>query len=389
MNICLLAPRFPYPQYGGDALRINEIAHYLKSKGHILTLVSFSDEEPPATEQASRLYDHIYYVRRRPRQSYFYSVIYFLLRRPMQCGYYHSKAYRKILSKAISEQQPDLYIAHLVRLTPYLERLGLQKQSIVEMTDALSRTYALSMNAEKGGLLKYVYYMEQRLIEKYEQHVIRTFPKIVLVSQADEDFLRAKSGGPAQSLCTLPNGVHCAPHISDRYDANRITFLGNMRTLQNQDAALYFANRIFPRVKEVFPSARFHIVGSLPPPKIQALASEDIVVSGFVDDLEAEIQQSALVVAPVRVAAGIQNKVLQAMACGVPVVLSELIAPAIPQLRDGENCIIAHDDDQFTAACLRLLQESTFRNTMAEQGYQMVRQHYDWSRKLEGYEELN
>ncbi len=388
MKICILTPRFPYPQYGGDVLRINEIARYLKSKGHTLVLVSLSDDATPDLETAEKLYDKVYFVRRKKLQSYLNALLFFVQRKPMQCGYYASADYEKLLRQVIADEQPDLYISHLLRMAPYLERLGLQRHSIIEMTDALSRTYAMSLNAKKGGLLKFVYHFEQRLMAQYEQYVIRTFPKTVLVSESDEAFLRERGCEDATSLYTYTNGVHCVDKISEDYDATRISFVGNMRTLQNQDAVLYFVHDIYPKIKKVLPDVKFHIVGSLPPPSIQTLVSDDIFVTGFVDDIEAEIQKSALIVAPVRVAAGIQNKVLQAMACGVPVVLSDLLCPAIPQLQDGVNCAVAHTEEDFSAACIKLLQDKQYRNDMAKCGYDMVIRHYSWDEKLSGYESL-
>lgn len=389
MKICILTPRFPYPQYGGDVLRINEIARYLKSRGHKLILVSLSDEATPDVETAKKLYDKVYYVQRNKLQSYINTLLFFVRRKPMQCGYYASSAYEKLLRKVIAEEHPDIYVSHLLRMVPYLESLGLHSKSIVEMTDALSRTYGMSLNAKKGGLLKFVYYFEQKLIERYEQHVINTFPKNILVSESDEAFLREKNGNGASTLCTYTNGVHCVNSISKEYDANRISFVGNMRTLQNQDAVLYFVHDILPLIKKAMPTVKFHIVGSLPPPSITTLASDDIIVTGFVDDIEAEIQKSAIVVAPVRVAAGIQNKVLQAMACGVPVVLSDLLCPAIPQLQDGENCAVAHTNKEFSDVCISLLQDAERRNQMAHKGYDMVCKYYSWEEKLAGYEDLS
>ena len=388
MKICILTPRFPYPQYGGDVLRINEIARYLKAKGHVLVLVSLSDDATPEMDKALQLYDKVYFVQRKKLKSYINSLLFFIRRKPMQCGYYASGDYENLLRRVVADEKPDLYISHLLRMVPYLERLGLQQKTIVEMTDALSRTYAMSLTAERVGLLKFVYHFEQRLIEQYEQYVIRTFPKTVLVSKSDEDYLRAKAVGKATSLTTYTNGVHLKETVSEQYEPYRLCFIGNMRSMQNQDAVLYFVHDIFPTIKKAIPAVKFHIVGSLPPPQIQALASDDIFVSGFVEDIEAEIQKSAVVVAPVRVAAGIQNKVLQAMACGVPVVLSQLLCPAIPQLQDGLNCAVAHDASDFAQACVRLLQEPVARNAMAKQGYSMVRQHYSWSEKLNGYEVL-
>ena len=389
MNICILTPRFPYPQYGGDALRINEVARHLKQQGHRLILVSLSDEKVTPVEQAHELYDRVYFINRNRIRSLFMGAMHFIMGRPIQCGYYYSSAYKELLQKVIEKEKPDLYISHLLRMVPYLSELHLEQKSIIEMTDALSKTYILSSKAEGVGLLKYVYKLEQRLIAKYEKFVTTHFPKVVLVSQADIDYLRKKIKGDTSSLALHSNGVGYIENISTSYDADKICFMGNMRSMQNQDAALYFANEIFPLIKQKRPTAKFYIVGSLPPANIQALESDDIIITGFVDDLEGFLQDASLLVAPIRVAAGIQNKVLVGMGCAVPVVLTSLISHAIPELTDGENCLIRDGEQPFADACLRLMGDPSLRNSMAQRGYEMVKQHYSWEEKLRGFEQLN
>lgn len=389
MNICILTPRFPYPQYGGDALRINEVARHLKQQGHRLILVSLSDEKVTPVEQAHELYDRVYFINRNRIRSLVMGTIYFITGRPIQCGYYYSSAYKELLQKVIEKEKPDLYISHLLRMVPYLSELHLEQKSIIEMTDALSKTYILSSKAEGVGLLKYVYKLEQRLIAKYEKFVTTHFPKVVLVSQADIDYLRKKIKGDTSSLALHSNGVGYIENISTAYDADKICFMGNMRSMQNQDAAIYFANEIFPLIKQKRPTAKFYIVGSLPPANIQALASDDIIITGFVDDLEGFLQDASLLVAPIRVAAGIQNKVLVGMGCAVPVVLTSLISHAIPELTDGENCLIRDGEQPFADACLQLMSDPSLRNSMAQRGYEMVKKHYSWEEKLRGFEQLN
>lgn len=386
MKICILAPRFPFPQFGGDALRLNEIARYLKSKGHTLILVSLSDEKSPSLDEAYRLYDKIYIQHRSRVMSYMNSMLYPCLGKPMQLGYYYSKSYLKLLQKVVKDEQPDIYVSHLLRMVPYLEKLGVQSKSIVEMTDALSKTYLLSSSAKGVGLLKYVYTVEQKYIERYEQYVIKRFPKVVLVSQADVDYLKEKAEGPASCLAMHTNGVGVMDAIPEKYNPNKICFLGNMRSMQNQDAAIFFANEVFPLVKEKVADAKFYIVGSLPPANIQSLASDDIIVTGFVDDLEATISDSCLAVAPVRVAAGIQNKVLVAMGCGIPVVLTSLISKAIPELKDGGNCLVRDNAQQIADACIELMNNASLRSQLSAQGYEMVKNHYSWNEKLNNYE---
>lgn len=386
MNICILTPRFPYPQFGGDALRINEIARYLKQQGHHLILVSLSDDANPPVAQAKELYDKVYFVKRNKVMSLLIGAINFLLGKPIQCGYYSSNAYRRLFREVIQKEKPDLYVSHLLRMVPYLNELHLEQKSIIEMTDALSKTYILSSKAQGVGLLKYVYKLEQKLIARYEKYVTTHYPKVVLVSQADINYLKQNIQGDTASLALHSNGVGYIENISTAYDVDKICFMGNMRSMQNQDAALYFANDIFPLIKAKRPTAKFYIVGSLPPGNIQTLASDDIIITGFVDDLEGFLQDACLLVAPIRVAAGIQNKVLVGMGCGIPVVLTSLISHAIPELTDGENCLIRDGEQPFADACLRLMEDPAQRSSIAQKGYDMVRQHYSWEEKLRGYE---
>ncbi|MBR1668502.1 MAG: glycosyltransferase [Bacteroidaceae bacterium] len=388
MKICMLTPRFPFPENGGDVLRINNIARYLKAQGHTLLLISLSDTNVPCVEMAEKLYDKVFVTHRNHSLSLVNGILYMMCGKPIQCGYYYSKSYKSLLREVVQNEKPDMFISHLLRMTPYLEELHVENRSIVEMTDALSKTYAMSANAKSGGIKKFVYNFEKSLIANYEKKVIRTFPKVVLVSQADVDFLHDRMDGEGKSLSMHTNGVACMESIEDMYNVHKICFIGNMRTLQNQDAVLFFVKEVLPLIKQTFPSMTFYVVGAEPPQSIQALASEDVVVTGFVENLEATIADSCLAVAPVRVAAGIQNKVLVAMGCGLPVVMTPLIAQAIPELKNGENCMIQNDAASIAEQCIRLMKEKELRNTIGHNGYEMVRRNYSWNEKLKGYELL-
>ncbi|MDO4819626.1 MAG: glycosyltransferase family 4 protein [Prevotella sp.] len=388
MKICLLTPRFPFPQYGGDVLRVNEIARHLKQNGHTLILVSMSDDPTPPVEQARTLYDEVFFVARKPRNSKINCVLGLLGNAPLQCCYYHSKDYESLLARVVERYKPDIYISHLLRMVPYLESLGLERKSIIEMTDALSKTYGMSSKAEGVGLLKYIYMFEKKRIRRYEQYVIRHFPKVVLVSQKDIDLLRLVTDDECNSLALHTNGVHCPALCDVETDRNKICFIGNMRSIQNQDAVMFFAREVFPLVKKELPEAKFHVVGSLPPENILALASDDIIVTGFVTDLEAYISDSCVAVAPIRIAAGIQNKVLVAMGCRVPVVLTHLISEAIPEIEDNVNACIADTASDIAARCIDLMRNPKKRDAIATAGRDTVVNHYSWQEKLNGYEDL-
>lgn len=385
MNICLLTPRFPFPENGGDVLRINSVARYLKEKGHKLILCSFNDSVINSSDYkaANELYDTIYTVKRNKLLSLFNVLRYMLLQKPMQCGFYASGKFSGVFKSVIKNENPDLYISHLIRMTPYLEKHKLHDKSIIEMTDALSKTYGLSSASKDFSFKKIIYKFEKNLIKKYEQKVIKNFKKVVLVSKADIEYL-----GNQSSLAFYTNGINCIEK-NPSYNDKKICFVGNMRTLQNQDAALTFINKILPEVKKEIPDVQFHIVGAQPPENIQKLVdNKSIFVTGFVDSVEDYIKDSAVLVAPVNIAAGIQNKVLIGMACNIPVVMTSLISKAIPELENGINCFIEDDVKKFADICIKLCKDNKLRNKIASAGYKVMKTNYSWDAILNDYEDL-
>ncbi len=383
-KICILTPRFPVPENGGDVLRINNIARQLRKQGYKLILLSLEDDGHPQIFEAERIYHKVYTVHRNNLSSVIHSFFCFLQAQPMQCGFYTSGAYRSKLREIIEKEKPDLFIAHLLRMMPYLDELGLHSRSIIEMTDALSKSYAMSSLSKGNCLLKYIYRIEQHLILRAEQYSLLHFPKNVLVSQADIDYLKTKSLH-SDSMELHSNGIVCSKNICRNYNPDKIVFVGNMRTLQNQDAVLYFIKDIFPRILKHKPDTKFNIVGAQPPQNIRQLASDNIVVTGYVYDIERVISDACLAIAPVRVAAGIQNKVLMAMGYGIPVVLNSLIANAIPELKHEENCLIQDEAITMADACLRIMSHPDLRQQLAINGYETVKQHYSWKEKTYGY----
>jgi hypothetical protein len=194
MKICILAPRLPFPELGGDVLRINNIAKYLKSKNHTIMLVSYFKNNVDIHKYNTMLeeiYDKIYYVKQNKLVSFINSIAAFLINRPIQIGYYFSFAYLFNFKKIIKKENPDLYIAHLLRMVPYLNLFHLQDKSIVEMTDALSKTYGLIDNTSLFSLKKYIYFIEKNRIAVYEKKTIKIYKKCILVSQRDKEYLEA------------------------------------------------------------------------------------------------------------------------------------------------------------------------------------------------------
>jgi glycosyltransferase involved in cell wall biosynthesis len=385
MKICILTPRFPFPEQAGDVLRINNISKYLKSIGHTIILVTYytGHDKEKYHGMVEQLYDKIYYVKRRSIKSLVYSFFALIFNKPIQIGYYFSIKYLFVLKKIEHIEKPDLYIVQLLRMVPYTNILNLNEKTIVDIADALSKTYE-KVDIYRGlSLKKIIYNIEKERIEKYENFIIKKYKKCVLNTLSDKEFLDNQ-----KSLAVHPMGVQCVEDFVVNYSINKIVFVGNMRTLQNQDAVYYFIKDIFPIIKRTIPRAVFYIIGAEPPFSIKKMADgENIVVSGFVESVEEEIKDAAVAVAPVRIAAGIQNKVLVSMACGIPVVLTSLISVGIEGLVPGKNCIISDTKEEIANSVISLMTNMESRKEIGKAGYELVKTEYSWTKQLEGYEE--
>ena len=385
MKICILAPRFPFQEAAGDVLRINHIAKYLKSKNHVVALVSFYNKQSNLYDEGKAIYDSIYTVKQSRINSLFRAFISFITGKPLQYGYYCSNRFLKVFRSVIIKEKPDLYISHTHRMVWYLEKNCLKGKSIIEMSDALSKTYSLINNGSHSSWKKYAYYLEKKRISKYEQDLIKNYKKIVIVSEADKKYL-----GCSKSIYVYPNGRDVLHRESfDHYNKNKIVFVGNMRALQNQDAVLFFVEKIFPTLLEKNSNLEFYIIGAEPPQTILKLENnKNIHVTGYVDDVYEYIKDACFSILPIRIAAGIQNKVLEAMSFHIPVIISALISEGIPEAISGCNCFIANSADEYVEYCTILYENSMIRNKMANEGFKMVDKHYNWQSKLDGYEVL-
>lgn len=379
MVVCILAPRYPFPEKGGDVLRINSIGRYFKSKGYKTVLVSFIEKNQKVID--NDVYDETYTIKRYKFLSLFYSLLFFLSGRCIQCGYYYSPFYNKMLKNVLKKEVPDIIVPHMLRMVPYLEKNKIVENTVIEMTDALSKTYQLAEKTSIFSLKSFIYRFEKKRIKKYEKEIISKYSKISLVSPADIAYL-----GNQKNLYLYPLGVNTYDNYTD-YNRKKICFIGNMRTLQNQEAVKYFIQKIFPKLQEKYEDLQFHIVGAEPPEDIINFHNgHTIFVTGFVESVFEYIKDSCFAIAPVSIAAGVQYKVLTSMATKIPVVLSSLIASAIPQLKDGENCFICDNETEYVEKAELLINDKELRNRIAEKGYTMIKNEYSVLSKLEGFE---
>lgn len=382
-KVCVLTSRFPYPENGGDVVLINDIMQYFKDIGYEVILLSYYEKwQQSFVSKTYKNIDKIFPIKRNKFVSFFYSLLFFLLKKPIQCGYYFSKKMQKQLQLINEKYSPDIYVCHLLRMLPQFEAVGISNNVVVQMSDILSNMYELSKLTDYSLIKKIIYQLERPPIKRYEDYVFSKYKKIVLVSKKDS---KVFENNPVVKYHN--NGIRNLV-IADKINSNKIVFIGNMRTLQNVDGCFYFINNIFPLILKDKPDAELHIVGASPSGEIIKMQSKNIKVTGYIENIEDYIKDSVVSVVPIRIASGIQNKILISMACHVPVIMSSLVSSSIPELINTENCFIEDNPGAFAEIVISLMNDDTLRNKLADAAMNLVKNNYYWNIHLQGYEKI-
>jgi glycosyltransferase involved in cell wall biosynthesis len=378
-QILVLTPRFPYPVVGGDRLRIYEICREL-ARHHDLTLLSLCETKEEMTSIPPR--DGIFKRVERVHLPKWRSVLNVLAalrsEMPLQIAYYQSG----VFANRVKELLPghDVCLAHLIRTGHYVRQSEIP--TVLEMTDAISMNYMRVRELRNvRGLKSLVYRFEAERLLHYERSVLADFAAVTLVSELDRDFLL--DGRRDDNVVVCSNGVdlESLPFRDRRNSEPVIAFIGNMTSIQNLDACFYFAEAILPLVRERL-QCSFRAVGRIKPGDARHLRTiEGVEVLGNVVNVADAVGNARVGVAPVRLGAGVQNKVLEYMALGLPVITSPVALEGL-QARAGLDLFVAATPEEYVSQLEVLWHNGELRAGLAASGLRYVKNAHTWTNRL-------
>ena len=382
MRILFLTARLPYPPNRGDRLRAYHFLRVL-SRDNRLTLLSFiADEAESGHVGALRPFcDDIQLVHRTPLTSKVSVALNAWRPLPFQSLYYRSPVMQAAVDRLLARERFDAVYVHLFRMAQFVADRHAPYR-ILDLTDAISGEVGRSL-PYRDPLWRIIYRLELPRMQRYEQEMVSRFDETWLISAAER--AAVLKAGAMGNLQVVANGVE-----SDRYRPHRshaagpvLAFVGHLGVFHNIDAAERLARDILPKVRERLPAARLDLIGAEPEARVRALgALPGVRVVGPVTDLNAALNEAAIFAAPLRFAAGVQNKVLEAMAAGLPVVTTSEVNAGLGAA-DGEQLVIADDDAQFAAAVVALLDDAAARIRLGRAGREFVLVNYRWEDVLE------
>ncbi|MDW3095266.1 MAG: TIGR03087 family PEP-CTERM/XrtA system glycosyltransferase [Gammaproteobacteria bacterium] len=382
MKILFVCHRFPYPPNEGGKIRsFNMIAHLQQQ--HEVTVASLVESKIDQNDiEGIKPYCHSYIAQRMSKPIAWLKALFCLLTLiPSSMGYFHSWALGKKIKTLLNEQQYDLIVVHCSSVAHFILSEK-DTPKVLDFCDMDSQKWLIYAK-HKPFPLSLAYWLEGIKLQRAEKKLAMQFDGSSVATAFELETLESFESGRA-SFC-FPNGVdteYFSPVDRD-YDANTICFIGKMNYYPNEKCMLEFCQQVFPLLRERYSNLKLSIVGSNPTDKILALADIDgIEVTGRVADVRPYVQQAALTVVPLEIARGTQNKILESMAMGVPVVCSNIAARGIDAL-PGKHVLVAKNSNEYVLQISRILDSAEERIRLSQAGRSRMLSHHGWDIAME------
>ncbi len=387
-RLFFIAHRLPYPPNKGDKLRAYHILKHLRRYFAETYLFTHLDEarDLGVVDQldlplAGLFYEYAPASKRKLR------CLKGLFKGSLSVAYFYASSLQRKFNRLLKERPPDVIFCSCAPAAEYVFRAPeIRARLFLDFMDVDSEKWAAY--AQKTGFPYHlVYALEARRLRAYEARIVQRFERVFLVSANEAELFRRKVLNSSK-ITVVENGVDLSffnPHHQSSLskEGPAVVFTGAMDYPPNAEAVTWFAQNCWPAVKKRCPGARFYVVGKDPLPEVKALhRKDDIIVTGFVPDARDYLALADVCIAPLQLARGVQNKILEAAAMGRAIVATPQAAEGI-NLKEREEIFIARTPEEFANYTALLLRDQNLARSLGERARKRVEKEYSWEKKLE------
>lgn len=381
MNILFLTTKLPYPPDSGAKIRDFNLIKEI-SKRHNITLISFiqNEKENMNLEFLRPYCKSIEIVKEKGKVNLFISAIISLFtKKPFTIAKFYSFRMKQKIKTILNNNKFDLIHCSHLHMAQYIENI----KNIPRILDEhnvevfLIRRY---LKVQKNLIKKIIVFFLQYLkLAKYESAIARKFDYCLAVSETDKKNLEVIA--PNITVSVISNGVDVdfyRPQY-EKSQLNSLIFTGVMDWFPNEDAILYFYEKIWPLIKKEVKDVHLYVVGHRPSDKVLSLSRQErnIIVTGYVDDVRSYIAKSSIYIVPLRIGGGSRLKILEAMAMGKTIISTSVGCEGLGVVNN-ENILIADSPEEFAKKTVLLLTDRELRERLGISARKMVTNKYSW-----------
>jgi sugar transferase (PEP-CTERM/EpsH1 system associated) len=392
-TILFLTHRIPYPPNKGDKLRAYQVLNHW-TKHHKVFLGCFIDdaEDWQYTDLLRQRCAGTYFVRLHRNLALMRALGAFLTHDPLSVPYYRDRGLAKWVRRVMASEKPECAFVFSSVMAQYLSAAS-PPRVLVDFVDVDSEKWA-EYAARKTFPAREVYRREARQLLRFDRCVAGQTDASIFVSEPEAALFRERAPEVQEKVFAIPNGVDSAYFSPENAGLNPnlggapvIVFTGRMDYRPNVDAVVWFSDSVLPSLRERFPRATFVIVGAQPSATVRALGDRPgVVVIGAVADVRPYVGYADVVVAPLRIGRGIQNKVLEGMAMARPVIVTPQALEGIAALPN-THLLLARDSEEFVRSVEKIM-DPVFAKTIGSTARERVLEMYNWADSLEKYDRL-
>jgi len=366
MRVLFLTPRPPWPVRRGDQARAATLVAGLLPRHEVAVTALRPPGFPPCRWPAGVAGEEVPHTWVRGGAGMLANP-----RLPLQVGLHESSRFHAAVRATVASFRPDAAVIVLSRLGLALPALG-RVPAVLDLVDSLQLN--LRNRAARQPLAGRLLRWEARRIGAFDRTLVSRAAHATVVSQRDLADLVADNPGLAQRVSVLPCAVAVPPELPGGAGRNNVVLLqGNLGYFPTVDGARWFAREVWPVLRRLYPGVEWRLAGARPPRAVRALGSlQGVKVVADPEDLATEVACASVVIAPLRAGSGTPNKVLEAMAAGVPVVTTPVGAAGLDALA-GNELAVAADNWQFAQAIARLLSDGEAARRQASAAWHYVR----------------
>ncbi len=393
-ELLFLSHRIPYPPNKGDKIRSYNLLKHL-SKKYRVHLGAFVDD-PVDWSYKSNLQgycDSLFLQNIKPLHRRLISLKGLLNGSPLTLPYYYNPKMQQWVNSIMSRRPIENIVIFSSPMAQYVSnKAGSTHRRIVDFVDVDSDKWAQYART-KSWPLSWIYQREARTLLNYERSIALEFDASVFVSSEERDLFSSLVPESSERCFFIQNGVDTDYFSPDRkypnpYNKNSkvLVFTGVMDYWANVDAVCWFTTKVFPEILNRIPEAEFYIVGTRPSSDVQALSKHSgVTVTGSVPDVRVYLAHAAGAIAPMRIARGVQNKVLEAMSMGLPVLTTPMGAEGI-KAEPGVDLLVSSDTAHLQDLAVDILAGEN--DSMGKAARNFILQNYEWGKNLHQFDEL-
>lgn len=371
-KIVIMATRFPFPIEKGDKLRTYYLLKSLH-KTHDLYLISLSEEtiSEDQLNEIKAFTKEIHLFTLSKIGKYFRLILGLFNSKPLQVNYFTSFKKKREIEGLLELIKPDHIICQLIRSAEYVKNYH-DCPKTIDYMDALSKGMERRIN-KVNWTSKFIFQLEAKRLKDYERRIFNYFEFQTIISKQDRDYI---SHPDQKKMLVMPNGIDDhyfeALKVEKKYD---LVFVGNLNYPPNIDAINYLVKEILPSL----PRLKLLISGANPSKSLllQLASIPNITITGWVDDIRESYLQGKILIAPMQIGTGMQNKILEAMALGVPSITTTLANNAIMATHQ-ESIWVADTRESIIHGIETLLSNEAMYEKIKGNAKEFVRERYNW-----------